>query len=74
MPTYSGITSDPDGRRQRHEAENKNVRNWRLANGGRPFSSREAAQAWEDRQPGEHHGGGASASGPWFGYSFEYDY
>ena len=40
---------------------------------GRPFPSRQAAQDWESRQPGEHGRGGARAAGPWYGYSFDYD-
>ena len=71
MPTYSGITSDPRRRKEEHE-KTKNVTNWWLANGGNPFPTREAAQDWEDRQPGEHEPGGAPARGPWYGYTFMY--
>lgn len=70
---YSGITSDPEGRKRQHMNEKRNVRNWTLANGGQPFASRDAAQQWENAQSGEHHPGGAPAQGPWYGYSFDYD-
>lgn len=73
MPHYSGITTDPAGRRRAHEGSKKNFRNWKLANDGEPFRSREAAQAWEDIQEGEHEPGGAPAIGSWYGYSFDYD-
>ncbi len=73
MPHYSGITSDLKARREAHEREKKNVRNWRTANFGLPFASRDLAQRWESAQPGEHHPGGAPAHGPWYGYSFDYD-
>jgi len=45
---YSGITSDLETKKKQHMAEKKSVRNWRVANGGLPFSSREAAQQWEN--------------------------
>ena len=73
MVTYSGITNDLSRRRQEHESERGPIKNWHVANNGQPFPSRDAAQKWESAQPGEHHPGGAPASGPWFGYSFEYD-
>jgi len=73
MPHYSGITSDLQGRKAEHLKAKRNLRNWTPANNGHPFASRQAAQDWEDRQPGEHHPGGAPARGPWYGYSFDYD-
>ena len=73
MPRYSGITTNPARRRREHEAAKKYVHNWKLANGGHPFPSRAAAQAWEDAQIGEHEGGGATGTGSWYGYSFDYD-
>ena len=75
MTHYSGITSDLARRKKEHQDDKtkKNMRNWQVANGGKPFSSQAAAQAWEDSQPGEHYPGGAPASGPWYGYSFDYD-
>ena len=73
MTHYSGITSDLLGRLAEHDRTRKNMRNWRLANDGKPFVSREVAQAWEDAQPGEHYPGGVPAAGPWYGYSFDYD-
>ena len=73
MTHYSGITSDLFERLDEHDRTRKNMHNWRLANDGQPFVSREAAQAWEDAQPGEHYPGGAPALGPWYGYSFDYD-
>lgn len=73
MPHYSGITSDLARRKQEHESNKKNLRNWLVANNGFPFPTRDAAQKWENAQPGEHHPGGAPAKGPWYGYSFDYD-
>lgn len=73
MAHYSGITSDPSRRRQEHLRDKKNLRNWTAANGGVPFATRKEAQSWEDRQPGEHHPGGAPAQGPWYGCAFDYD-
>ena len=73
MTHYSGITSDLAGRKAEHERTKKNMRNWKVANNGLPFASRAAAQAWEDAQPGEHYPGGAPATGPWSGYSLDYD-
>ncbi len=69
MPRYSGITSDPARRQREHQANKKNVRDWTH----QQFRSREAAQRWESVQPGEHEPGGASATGPWWGYTFLYD-
>ncbi len=71
MPRYSGITTDPERRRAEHE-RTKWVENWQIANGGQPFATRQRAQDWESRQPGEHDPGGASAQGPWYGYTFMY--
>ena len=73
MTHYSGITSNLSGRKAEHQRNKKNLRNWKLANNGKPFASRKAAQDWEDRQPGEHHPVGAPTRGPWYGYSFNYD-
>lgn len=72
---YSGITSDLARRRKEHQDDKtkRNLRNWTVANGGKAFSSRKDAQDWENKQPGEHHPGGAPATGPWYGYSFDYD-
>ncbi len=71
MPRYSGITTNTERRRREHE-RTRAVTNWQIANGGRPFRTRQAAQDWESRQPGEHDPGGAPASGPWYGYTFTY--
>ncbi len=73
MAHYSGITTDPHRRRQEHQATKRNLRNWTLANTGMPFVNRQAAQDWENSQPGEHDPGGGPASGRWYGYSFDYD-
>ncbi len=72
MPHYSGITTNLTQRKAEHQANHPNLRNWKVVRGRKPFTSRADAQAWEDRQPGEHHGGGGSASGSWYGYSFDY--
>ena len=75
MTHYSGITNDLIRRKKEHQDDRtkKNLRNWVVANGGMPFSSRAIAEAWESSQPGEHSPGGAPAAGPWYGYSFDYD-
>jgi len=75
MTHYSGITTDLAARKQQHQNDSskKNMRNWTVANGGIPFPSSQAAQTWEDSQLGEHHPGGAPTTGPWYGYSFDYD-
>ena len=75
MTHYSGITSDLIRRLKEHHDDRtiKNMQNWAVTNGGMPFSSRAAAQAWESSQPGEHYPGGAPTIGPWYGYSFDYD-
>ncbi len=72
MTHYSGITSDLARRKAEHEAEHPTMQNWQVANNGNAFASQADAQAWENRQPGKHHPGGAPAQGPWFGYSFDY--
>ena len=73
MPHYCGITTDLARRREEHEAQKKNVHNWTPANGGVPFLSRSGAQEWENKQPGVHDPRGAPATGPWYGYCFDYD-
>ncbi len=73
MPHYCGITTNLARRRGEHEAQKKNVRNWIPTNGGLAFPTQEAAQNWEYLQPGEHDPGGAPATGPWYGYCFDYD-
>ena len=73
MTHYSGITTDLARRKGEHQATKKNMRNWKVANDGKAFSSRAAAQEWEDLQPGEHGPGGAPSTDPWYGYSFDYD-
>ncbi len=73
MTHYSGITSDLTERKKEHERNKRNMRNWRVAIYDLPFESRAIAQAWEDAQPGEHYPGGAPATGPWYGYSLDYD-
>ena len=72
MPHYCGITTDLAARKAQHQVDHANLRNWTVANNGLPFATRDAAQAWEDRQLGEHHPGGAPAQGPWYGYCFDY--
>ena len=72
-PHYSGITTDPSRRRQAHQRTKRNLRNWTLENGGMPFVSRQAAEAWKNRQPGEHDPEAARTSGRWYGYSFDYN-
>ena len=69
---YSGITTDLASRKTEHERTHPTLHNWTVANGGTRFSSRAAAQSWENAQIGEHHPGGATAAGPWYGYSFDY--
>jgi len=72
MTHYSGITTDLATRKATHKRTKEGFRNWKVANNGQPFPSREEAQDWEDEQPGEHHQGGKDADGDWYGYSFDY--
>ncbi len=69
MPRYCGISNDPARRLREHQADKKNVRDWRQ----QQIPTREAAQRWENAQPGEHEPGDVPASGPWWGYTFLYD-
>ncbi len=71
MSHYCGITTDLATRKAQHEQDHPYLRAWTVANNGQPFVSRAAAQAWENRQPGEHHPGGAPGLGPWYGYCFD---
>jgi hypothetical protein len=69
---YTGITINLKGRKGQHQAEHPTMRNWKVANSGKPFPSRADAQAWENRQSGKHHPGGHPTQGTWYGYSFDY--
>ena len=69
MTRYSGITNDPTRRRGEHQAAKKNVREWSQ----QQFPSQDAAQRWENSQPGEHEPGGNLGRGPYWGYTFLYD-
>lgn len=73
MARLSGITTNLDQKRKQHTGEKRNLRKWVLANGGKPFGSRELAMQWLKAQPGEHDPMMAPAPGQWFGYSFEFD-
>ena len=70
MSCYCGITTDPKGRRKQHEASHPGLYSWEQ----RPFSSREAAQIWENQQTHcEHHPGGREPNdqnAAWYGYKF----
>jgi hypothetical protein len=59
--------------RKQHTSGKRNVKKWMVANGGSPFPSRQAAQAWLKNQPGEHDPMAGSSAGQWYGYSFDYD-
>ena len=72
MPTVSGITTTLDARRKFHGSEKKTLRKWGVANGGKPFATREQALTWLKTQPGEHDPNTASAPGQWFAFTFEY--
>ncbi len=72
MPTVAGITTNLDLRRKLHGGERKTLRKWAVANGGKPFATRELALAWLKAQPGEKDPNTAPAPGSWFGFTFEY--
>ncbi len=72
MPHYCGITSDLAARKAQHQQDHYYLRNWIVANNGQAFATRQAAQEWEDLQSGEHHPGGIPATGPWYGYCYDY--
>lgn len=72
MPTVAGITTNLEQRRKLHASDKKTLRKWALANGGKPFATRELALAWLKTQPGEKDPNVASAPGAWFGFTFEY--
>lgn len=71
MPRYAGVTPSLDQTRAQHQGAKKGFRKWQIANGGKPFPSRQAALDWLKTQPGEHDPRAAPAPGQWFGYSFE---
>jgi hypothetical protein len=73
MPKYSGVHTQVDKMRKQHTSTKRNLKKWLIANGGKPFASKQAALAWLKTQPGEHDPFKGSAPGQWFGYSFEYD-
>ena len=67
MSCYAGITTNPEKRKKEHQQKYK-LSNWEQ----RDFSSREAAQAWEDKQTQcKHHPGGKDPN-TWYGYRFDY--
>ena len=72
MPCRVGITTRPEKRKTEWEQIEPSMRNWRLFG---PFLSRQNAQQWENKQPGEKHGGGHQPDTPdikWYGYRFDY--
>jgi len=73
MPCRAGITTRPEVRKKEWEQREPTMRNWQRFG---PFSSRLAAQEWEDRQPCEKHSGGDEPDTPavWYGYRFDYGY
>lgn len=72
MPNVAGITTNLDARRKQHGAEKKSLRKWAVANGGKPFATRELAVAWLKTQAGEKDPNTAPAPGAWFGFTYEY--
>lgn len=72
MPNVAGITTNLDARRKQHGAEKKSLRKWAVANGGKPFATRELAVAWLKAQAGEKDPNTAPAPGAWFGFTYEY--
>lgn len=72
MPMVAGITTNLEMRRKLHGSEKKALRKWAVANGGKPFATRELALAWLKTQGGEKDPNVAPAPGAWFGFSFEY--
>ena len=72
MPCRAGITTRPSERKKEWERSEPTMRNWQLFG---PFSSRQAAQQWENQQPCIRHGGGNEPDTPgaqWYGYRFDY--
>jgi hypothetical protein len=72
MAIVSGITTQLDARRKQHGTEKKTLRKWTVANGGKPFATREQALAWLKTQAGEKDPNTAPAPRQWFGFTFEY--
>ena len=72
MPVVAGITTTLDARRKLHAGEKKSLRKWQVANGGKPFGTRDLALAWLKTQAGEKDPNTATAPGQWFGFTFEY--
>lgn len=72
MPCYAGITTDLETRKATHKRNYPNLYGWKQ----QAFPSREAAQAWENRQTECHkEGGGREPDNPgatWYGYKFFY--
>lgn len=72
MPHYSGITTKLDQARAQHQGSKKGLRKWQLANGGKPFATRQLALEWLNAQPGEHDPFAAPSPGQWYGYGFDH--
>lgn len=71
MACYAGITADPERRKEEHKRDYPNMYNWEQ----HLFSTREEAQAWENKQTEcYHHEGGRepNSSPTWYGYKFSY--
>jgi len=72
MGCRAGITTRPSERKTEWQQHYPNMRNWQLFG---PFLIRDAAQAWEDKQPCEKSGGGADPDSllvSWYGYRFDF--
>ena len=72
MSCRAGITTRPKDRKMEWKQDYPNMRNWQVFG---PFSTREKAQEWEDRQPCVKHPGGNdpdTRGAEWYGYRFDY--
>ncbi len=65
----SGITSDPARREKELKREFSGMSNFKVEE---KFPSQKAAQKWENAQKNQHPGG-PKTSGPFYGYSFNYN-
>ncbi|MGI9337783.1 MAG: hypothetical protein ACR2P4_04650 [Gammaproteobacteria bacterium] len=72
MGCRAGITTDPWRRKNEWERKYPSLSNWQE----KAFSSREAAQRWENAQQScDKSGGGNNPDNPnakWYGYRFDY--
>ncbi len=72
MGCRAGITTRPEERKREWKRRYPTLRNWQQQR----FTSRAAAQSWENQQWGcERHGGGSEPDyigAVWYGYRFDF--